>query len=82
MEFHDYFRLASKEVVNAFPKDGLWVPFSDSNVKEIPEVARKHTILAMIGVTSRTPRTRDLLSAHNMVSAWNGLTTTKVQVGV
>jgi len=44
-------------------------------------VARKHTILAMLGVTSHTPRTRTNLSAHNMVSAWNALTPIKVQVG-
>lgn len=81
MEFHDCFRLASEEAFKAFPKDGLMVPFSDSNVKEIPEVARKHTILAMLGVTSHTPRTRDLLSAHNMVSAFCGLTPIKVEVG-
>tara|TARA_B110000305_G_scaffold204510_1_gene234102 strand:+ start:125 stop:694 length:570 start_codon:yes stop_codon:yes gene_type:complete len=56
------------------------VPFSNPNVEEIPEVAREHTILSMLGVTSHTPRTHELLSAHNMVSAWNGLTT-KVQVG-
>ena len=57
------------------------MPFSNPNVEEIPEVAREHTILSMLGVTSHTPRTHELLSAHNMVSAWNGLTTTKVQVG-
>ena len=56
------------------------MPFSNPNVEEIPEVAREHTILSMLGVTSHTPRTHELLSAHNMVSAWNGLTT-KVQVG-
>ena len=57
------------------------MPFSDSNVKEIPEVARKHTILAMLGVTSRTPRTRTMSSAYNMVSDWKALTTTKVEAG-
>jgi len=61
-------------LLRRFPKDGLWVPFSNFIIKEIPEVARKHIILAMLGVTSHTPRTRTMLSAHNMVSAWNALT--------
>ena len=82
MEFSECFKFVSEEVFKAFPKEGMWVPFSDPNVKELPEVAREHTILAMLGVTSRTQRTRELLSAHNMVSAWRGSTPIKVEVGV
>ena len=82
MEFSKCFKFVSEVVDKAFPEEGLWVPFSDPNVKEIPTVARKHTILAMLGVTSCTPPTRLLLSAYNMVSAWEGLTDIKVEVGV
>ena len=82
MEFSECFKFVSEEVVKAFPEEGMWVPFSDPNVGEIPEVAREHTILAMLGVTSRTPRTRELKSAYDMVSAWRGLTPIEVEVGV
>ena len=79
MEFSKCFKFVAEEVDKAFPEEGLWVPFSDPNVGEIPEVAREHTILAMLGVTSRTPRTRELKSAYDMVSAWEGLTDIKVE---